>query len=101
MLAMVPGMSAKLGSMDVDESQLGKIEAIIHSMTPEERSNPDLLNPSRKKRIAAGAGVPVSQVNRLAKQLEQMKKLMKQFGGKMPGMPGMPGGRRGRLRFPF
>ena len=63
-----------------------RIEAIIHSMTPKERTNPNLLNPSRKNRIAKGAGVDVAEVNRLVKQFEQMKKMMKQ-------MPGMMGGR--------
>lgn len=66
-----------------------RTEAIIYSMTPEERRNPKLLNPSRKARIARGAGVDVSEVNRLVKQFEQTKKFMKQ-------MPGMMGGKKGR-----
>ena len=66
-----------------------RVEAIIHSMTPKERTNPNLLNPSRKNRIAKGAGVDVAEVNRLVKQFEQMKKMMKQ-------MPGMMGGKRGK-----
>ncbi len=72
-----------------------KTEAIIYSMTPAERSNPNLLNPSRKNRIARGAGVDISEVNRLVKQFEQMKKMMKQ----MPGM--MKGAKKGRFKLPF
>ena len=66
-------------------------------MTPRERSNPDILNPSRKKRIAKGAGVDISEVNKLVKQFEQMKKMMKQF----PGMMGGKGGKRGKFKLPF
>ena len=66
-------------------------------MTPQERSNPDVLNPSRKKRIAKGAGVDISEVNRLVKQFEQMRKMMKQ----LPGMMGGKGGKRGKFRLPF
>ena len=76
---------------------MGRIEAIILSMTPQERSNPDVLNPSRKKRIAKGAGVDISEVNRLVKQFEQMRKMMKQ----LPGMMGGKGGKRGKFRLPF
>ena len=79
-----------------DERQFARVEAIILSMTPEERANPDLLNPSRKKRIAMGAGVDISEVNKLSKMLEQMKKMMKQFGGSMP-----KAGKRGKFKFPF
>ena len=68
---------------------IAKTEAIILSMTPQERKNPNLLNPSRKNRIARGAGVQVAEVNRLVKQFEQTKKMMKQ-------MPGMMGGKRGK-----
>ena len=66
-------------------------------MTMEERTNPDILNPSRKHRIAKGAGVDIAEVNRLVKQFEQMKKMMKQF----PGMMGGKGGKRGKFRLPF
>ena len=66
-------------------------------MTKEERRNPDILNPSRKHRIARGAGVDISEVNRLVKQFEQMKKMMKQ----LPGMMGGRGGKKGKFRFPF
>ena len=81
----------------VDESKMARIEAIILSMTPKERSNPDLLNPSRKKRIAKGAGVDISEVNKLVKQFEQTRKMMKQF----PGMMGGKGAKRGRFKLPF
>ncbi len=96
MMTMIPGMSSQLKNVEVDESQFGRTEAIILSMTPEERANPALLNPSRKKRIAAGAGVDISEVNKLVKMLDQMKKMMKQFGGSMP-----KAGKRGRFKFPF
>ncbi|MCR4672927.1 MAG: signal recognition particle protein [Lachnospiraceae bacterium] len=80
-LAMMPGMGNKLKDVDVDESQFTQVEAIINSMTPAERENPSLMNMSRKKRIAAGAGVDIAEVNRLAKMLEQSKSMMKKFGG--------------------
>ena len=83
----------------IDEKQLARTEAIIFSMTPAERKNPKLLNPSRKHRIARGAGVDIAVVNRFIKQFEQSQKMMKQ-------MPGLMGGKRGRggfggMRFPF
>ena len=81
----------------IDESALARTEAIILSMTPKERSNPDILNPSRKKRIAAGAGVDISEVNRLVKQFEQSRKMMKQ----LPGMMGGKMGKRGKFKLPF
>ena len=78
-MSMMPGMGNMKGAMDnVDEKQIDRIEAIILSMTPAERSNPKILNPSRKNRIAKGAGVDIAEVNRLVKQQEQMKKMMKQ-----------------------
>ncbi len=98
-LNMLPGMG--MGNMknvavpDDAEANLKKTEAIILSMTKQERAKPDLLNPSRKNRIAKGAGVDISEVNRVVKQFEQMKKMMKQ----MPGM--MKGGKKGRFRLPF
>ena len=73
----------------IDEKKMAQIEAIIYSMTLEERRNPSLLNPSRKNRIAKGAGVDIAEVNRLVKQFEQTKKMMKQ-------MPGLMGGKKGR-----
>ena len=67
--------------MPVDEKQMARIEAMILSMTPKERANPDILNPSRKRRIADGAGVDISEVNKLVKQFEQSRKMMKQYSG--------------------
>jgi signal recognition particle subunit SRP54 len=94
LMGLMPGLGMAGGKMpeidtDAAEQNMKRIEAIIHSMTPKERRNPNLLNPSRKNRIAKGAGVQVSEVNRLVKQFEQTKKLMKQ-------MPGMMGGKRGK-----
>ena len=98
-LSMMPGIGNKAADIEaaVDESKMARIEAIILSMTPKERSNPDLLNPSRKKRIAKGAGVDISEVNKLVKQFEQTRKMMKQF----PGMMGGKGAKRGRFKLPF
>ena len=86
LLGMMPGMSSQMKQIEdaVDEKKMARIEAMILSMTVKERQNPDLLNPSRKRRIANGAGVDISEVNRLVKQFEQSKKMMKQ----MPGMMG-------------
>lgn len=95
MLAMIPGMSAQMKNVEIDESAMNRPKAIILSMTPAERANPDLLNPSRKKRIADGAGVSIAEVNRMVKQFEQSRKMMKQ----MSGMMGKKG--RGRFRLPF
>ena len=97
-MSMMPGMGNMKGAMDnVDEKQIDRIEAIILSMTPAERSNPKILNPTRKNRIAKGAGVDIAEVNRLVKQQEQMKKMMKQ----LPGMMGGKFGKRGKFKFPF
>ncbi len=85
LMAMIPGMGAKMGNIDIDEGQLKRVEAIILSMTLEERTNPKLINPSRKKRIAAGCGLDISEVNRFIKQFDQTKKMMKQLGGAMGG----------------
>lgn len=99
-LSMMPGMGAQLGNIEsaIDEKQLAKTEAIILSMTPEERKNPKLLNLSRKSRIARGAGVDMAVVNRFVKQFEQSQKMMKQ-------MPQLMGGKRrggfGGFKFPF
>ncbi len=105
-MSMMPGMG-QLKGVEIDDDAFKGIEAIIYSMTPEERSNPSLINPSRKRRIAKGAGVDISEVNRLVKQIEGQKKMMKQlsgmmggkgkrrFGG-MGGLGGFPGG-----KFPF
>ena len=95
MLSMIPGMGNQLKNVEIDEKQMNRPKAIILSMTKEERSNPAIINPSRKRRIAAGAGVDISEVNRLIKQFDQIKKMMKQ-------MSGMMGGKRGRrFRMPF
>lgn len=95
MLSMIPGMGNQLKNVEIDEKQVNRPKAIVLSMTKEERANPGIINPSRKRRIAAGAGVDISEVNRLIKQFEQMKKMMKQ-------MSGMFGGKRGkRFRMPF
>ncbi len=99
LLNMLPGMGLgnQLKDVQIDEKQMARTEAIILSMTPQERANPDVLNPSRKRRIANGAGVDISEVNRLVKQFEQSKKMMKQFSGMMGGKKGG----RGRFRLPF
>lgn len=90
-LSMLPGMDRKLRDVDIDDRQMDRIEAIIKSMTKKERSNPDILNASRRRRIAAGCGQTVEDVNRLIKQYEQMKKMFKQFGkgGKHKKLRGM------------
>jgi len=99
-LSMMPGMgSSQMSQIEsaMDDKKMGRIEGIIYSMTPAERSNPSLLNPSRKNRIARGAGVDIAEVNRLVKQFEQAKKMMKQ----MPGLMGGKKGKRGRFNLPF
>lgn len=103
-MSMLPGLGAmggkgKMPDIDSDEAErkMARVDAIIYSMTPAERSTPDLLNPSRKRRIAAGAGVDIAEVNRTVKQFDQMRKMMKQF----PGMMGGKGGKRGKFRMPF
>lgn len=100
MLKMMPGIgSSQIAEIEnaVDEKKMARIEGIIYSMTPKERSNPSILNPGRKRRIAAGAGVDISEVNRLVKQFEQSRKMMKQ----MSGMMGGKGRRRGGFKLPF
>lgn len=98
-LGMMPGLGGKMKDLEgmVDEKDLARKEAMIYSMTPAERSNPDLLNPSRKNRIAKGAGVTVAEVNRFVKQFEQTRKMMKQMPGMMKGKKGKLGG----FKFPF
>ena len=91
-LSMMPGMEKQLRDVDIDDRQMLRIEAIITSMTKKERAKPDIINASRRKRIAAGAGVKVEDVNRLMKQYEQMKKMFKQMnqkGGKRKMLRGM------------
>ena len=104
LLSMMPGMGMKAGDLEgmIDEKQLAHMEAIVLSVTPQERRNPKLLNPKRKHRIAKGAGVDISVVNRFIKQFEQSQKMMKQFSGGKKGrgmFGGLPG--MGRGRFPF
>ena len=100
-LNMLPGMGGKMKDIEgmIDEKAMDRTKSIILSMTPQERSNPSILNISRKNRIARGAGVDVSEVNRLVKQFEQSKKMMKQ----MPGLTGgkMNMGKRGGFKLPF
>ena len=102
LLSMIPGVGSQLKNVDIDDSAMDSIEAIIYSMTPEERANPSILNPSRKKRIADGAGVKLQDVNKLCKQFEQSRKMMKQMNGMMG-----KGGRRkggfnlGGMKLPF
>ena len=109
-LKMLPGMNKAMQGIDLEDSEkkMKQVKSIIHSMTFKERANPKLMNPSRKKRIAQGAGVDIAEVNKLVKQFEEMQKMMKQFGGSMKGkhggFPGMgmgknPFGRGGG--FPF
>ncbi len=98
---MIPGLGGQLKGASVpDEKAIARTEAIIYSMTPEERANPSVLNPSRKSRIAKGAGVDIAEVNRLVKQFEQSRKLMKQMSGMMSGKRG-GGGLFGKLKLPF
>ncbi|NLJ88153.1 MAG: signal recognition particle protein [Epulopiscium sp.] len=95
LLGMIPGMNMqKLGDVEVNEKELAHVEAIIQSMTIEERRNPDIINASRKRRIAAGSGRDLQEVNRLIKQFEQMKKMMKQ-------LTGMAKGKKGKFKLPF
>lgn len=95
-LGMMPGMGVKAAELEgmVDEKKMARMEAIVLSMTKKERQNPELLNPSRKHRIAKGAGVDIAEVNRFVKQFEQSRKMMKQ-------LPGMMGGKRGKFKLPF
>lgn len=103
LLKMLPGVSKKVDEIEVDERQFDRMQAIILSMTPQERTKPDIINPSRKRRIAAGCGMQVEDVNRLLSQYRQMQKMFKQFNGKsskkmrkrMMNMPGMMNGMNG------
>ena len=109
-ISLIPGLNKKVKDTDVDDKQIDYTMAIIRSMTMKERQNPDIINPSRKRRIAAGCGLGVEDVNRLLGQYRQMQKLYKQLSGKSSkkmmkrmqrmggmggGMPGMPGGMGG------
>ncbi|MHA6484428.1 signal recognition particle protein [Paenibacillus sp. strain BS8-2] len=110
---MLPGMGKMKGAMKdmkVDEKQIGRIEAIVRSMTKDEKAKPELLNHSRRKRVAAGSGTTIVEVNRLIKQFDDMRKMMKQFSSMMgpKGPKGLKGGKKGlkgmlgkNMRFPF
>ena len=95
LISMLPGAN-QLQGLDIDDDALKPFEAIIQSMTMEERTNPSILNPSRKNRIAKGAGVDISEVNRIVKQFEQSRKMMKQMSGMMKGK-----GKFGKFKMPF
>ena len=82
LISMIPGVGNQLKDVDIDDRQMLRVEAIIKSMTKKERAKPDIINASRKRRIAAGCGLSVEEVNRLLRQYEQMKKMFKQLGGK-------------------
>ena len=97
LLSMIPGVGNKMQGLDIDDGMMDKTAAIIYSMTKEERANPKIINASRKRRIAAGAGVPIAEVNRLCKQVQNQKQMMKQ----MSGMFGGKGGKRGGFKLPF
>jgi signal recognition particle subunit SRP54 len=87
-LSLVPGLGKQLQGLDVDEQQLSRVEAIVLSMTPQERRTPHLINGSRRQRIARGSGATVQQVNQLLSARKQMEKMMKQMGkGKLPKLP--------------
>src|SRR3712207_1773507 len=95
LLGMIPGMGAQLRGVKIDERELDRIEAIVLSMTPEERRRPDIIKGSRRARIAQGSGTSVQQVNGLIKQFAQMRKVMKQIGrGRMPDLGALMGQRR-------
>jgi signal recognition particle subunit SRP54 len=95
-LEMIPGMNpSKMKGMEVDDKELVKVEAVIRSMTKKERQNPDIINGSRRKRIAAGSGTSIQDVNRVMKNFEQSKKMMKQFAGMEKDM------KKGKMKMPF
>ncbi|SFE15981.1 signal recognition particle subunit FFH/SRP54 (srp54) [Paenibacillus algorifonticola] len=109
LMDMLPGMGKVKGlkDMKIDEKQIGRVEAIVRSMTKEEKTKPEILNHSRRKRVAAGSGTSVAEVNRLIKQFDDMRKMMKQFSSMM-GPKGLKGGKKGLkgmlgkgMKFPF
>ncbi|MBO5219541.1 MAG: signal recognition particle protein [Clostridia bacterium] len=101
LMGMIPGVNqAALKDVKIDERQLDRIEAIILSMTPAEREKPDIINASRKRRIADGSGMKVEDVNRLLKQYDQMRQMMKKFA-QMTGGGMKKFGKKGRMKFPF
>src|SRR3954470_185457 len=92
LLKMIPGLGKQLGDVEIDDKQMARVEAIVLSMTPKERRAPRMIDGSRRKRIAAGSGTTVEQVNQLLQARKQMEKMMGQLGkGKMPSLPGMEG----------
>ena len=101
-MKMIPGLGSQLDGLDVDERQMARVEAIVLSMTPHERRTPHAINGPRRRRIAAGSGTSIEEVNRLLQARKQMEKMMRQMGkGKMPALPaelGGAGGRAGRKR---
>ena len=100
MLGMIPGMSAKIKDVEIDERQFDRIEAMILSMTPAEREKPSIINPSRKRRIAAGSGMRVEDVNRLLKQHDMMCQMMKQMNANGKATKGKKGKRHGKMILP-
>lgn len=99
-LEMLPGVPKEVKNMDIDEGQMDRVQAIIYSMTPKERENPDIINASRRKRIASGAGLDVREINRLIKQFNESKKMMKQMT-KMQTGAGSKKKRKGGMRMPY
>ena len=97
-LAMLPGAGSALRDVDIDDRDLARVEAIIRSMTPQERQKPKIIGGSRRRRIAAGSGTTPQDVNRLLKQFADAQKMMKQLAGGrgVPGLPGLATGRRGK-----
>ena len=97
--SMIPGVGKQLKDIDIDDNAFKSIEAIIKSMTPKERQNPEILNTSRRQRIAKGSGTNIQEVNRLIKQFDQMRKMMRMVtGGGMSGMANMMKGMKGMPR---
>ena len=97
LMGMIPGMGKTLKDVDINDNSFKGVEAIIQSMTILERRNPEMLSPSRKQRIAKGAGKDIGEINAFIKQFDQMKQMMKMMNGSMPGGPmggKMPGLRR-------
>ncbi|HLN65468.1 MAG TPA: signal recognition particle protein, partial [Symbiobacteriaceae bacterium] len=107
LLKMIPGVGNQLKDINIDDKQLTHVEAIILSMTPKERRNPDIINVRRRERIAKGSGRPIAEVHRLMKQFDEMRKMMKQMGGmqkmmkKGKGFPKLPFGGGGGFPGPF
>ena len=96
-LSMIPGINAaKLRGLQLDEKQIPRTQAIIQSMTPQERNNPSIINASRRKRIAAGSGTRIQDVNQLLKSYEDLKRMMKQMSSMTKSK-----GKKGKFRFPF